>query len=86
LEKKMANGSIKDAPGIIPQPTLPNVSLDDDEGHSAGRARKLEAERAGMPISRSRSNNQFVEYDVYGGQAAYPPTVNYDVSYEDYGR
>lgn len=90
LEKKLANGSVKDVPGIIPQPTLPNVSLDDDD-LLAGK-RKLEAERRG---GQGRAKREFVEYDVY---PAYPPTVEYAPapaprpalrpydSYEEYGR
>ncbi|KAK1921818.1 putative vacuole protein [Papiliotrema laurentii] len=89
LEKKLANGSVKDVPGIIPQPTLPNVSLDDDD-LLAGK-RKLEAERRG---GQGRAKREFVEYDVY---PAYPPTVEYAPapaprpalrpydSYEEYG-
>lgn len=82
LEKKLANGSIKDVPGIIPQPTLPNVSLDDDEmGRAASRKqRKLEAERGGAAAKR-----EYVEYEISKEQIpAYQPTLDYDQPYRGY--
>ena len=63
MEKKLANGSIKDVPGIIPQPPLPNVSLDDDVGKKRDKRDHVE--------QRAREH---VEYEVYPG---YPPTLDY---------
>lgn len=79
----MANGSIKDVPGIIPQPTLPNVSLDEDDLARTRKARKLEAERN---VGVTRAPREYVEYEVYNGQVAYPPTLEYNQPYDDFGR
>jgi len=82
LEKKVANGSIKDVPGIIPQPTLPNVSLDDD---TVGQ-RKHFADRKG---SARAAKKEYAEYEVYNSAGlGYPPTLDYAQPYqtEEYGR
>ncbi|EIW71060.1 hypothetical protein TREMEDRAFT_42550 [Tremella mesenterica DSM 1558] len=52
LEKKMANGEFRNAKGEIvsasvPQPTLPNVSLDDDDDYSRA---KRKADKAGLQL------------------------------------
>ena len=83
MEKKMANGSYKGgkddelaaAAAAFPQPTLPNVSLDDDD---YGLKRKLEAERNSARGVR-RQKTDMVEYDEY--TPSYPPT-DYAVPYE----
>jgi hypothetical protein len=82
MEKKLANGSIKDVPGIIPQPTLPNVSLDDD---MVGR-RKIESDRK---VSQRMAKKEHAEYEVYNAAGlGYPPTLDYAQPYqgEEYGR
>jgi hypothetical protein len=89
LEKKMANGSIKDVPGIIPQPTLPSISLDDDD-MSRKTQRKMDAER-GRGGAR-QATKEYVEYEVYNSAGlGYPPTLDYAppaqvYEYEQYGR
>ena len=81
MEKKLANGSIKDVPGIIPQPTLPNVSLDDDSlGRKAGSSRKGSARTV---------KKEYAEYEVYNAAGlGYPPTLDYAQPYqsEEFGR
>ena len=84
----MANGSIKDAPGVIPQPTLPSISLD-DEDMGRRRQRKLDAERGG---GVRPAKKEYAEYEVYNAAGlGYPPTLDYAqpaqvYEYEQYGR
>jgi len=92
MEKKMAHGGARNStgemvPGITPQPTLPDVKLDDDS--PASRA-KRKAERAGMDMPAQARGYEATElYDRYGG---YPSTVEYDPGYrlpyagDEYGR
>ncbi|ODO07757.1 hypothetical protein I350_03335 [Cryptococcus amylolentus CBS 6273] len=71
-------GSAKESMGGLPQPTLPQVSLDDDEGDTASRARS-KAERAGLHVPNAfdpSANASYGSYDVYEPSGAYA---------EDYG-
>ena len=68
LEKKLAQGSIKDAPGVIPQPTLPNVSLDDDDYKVT-----KEAMRPRQPVVRSKSKDTLGDYGSFA--PGYPPSM-----------
>lgn len=85
LEKKLAGkpGSVKDMPaGSIPQPTLPDVRLNDDD--VAGL--KIQPSRS----STRKSDKQYAEYEVYGARSAgYPPAPDYkppyDRGYDEYG-
>lgn len=86
LEKKLAGkpGSVKDMPaGSIPQPTLPDVRLNDDDVASL----KIQPSRS----STRKSDKQYAEYEVYGARSAgYPPAPDYkppyDRGYDEYGR
>ena len=91
LEKKLANGSYRPSKGEtmpnMPQPTLPNVSLEDDDDDYRLKS-KLEAEQGRSGVRRQKTD--VMEYDIYGGAAPdYPPTsessypymVNYDERY-----
>ena len=78
----MINGSYKgdELKGSFPQPTLPDVSLDDDD---YGLQRKLEAEKRSARGVR-RQNTDIVDYDVYNGAGqAYPPVLPYEGNYDD---
>ena len=81
----MANGSYKggkddDFKGSFPQPTLPDVSLDDDD---YGLQRKLEAEKRSARGVR-RQNTEVVEYDIYGGAApSFPPALPYEGNFDE---
>ena len=82
LEKKAngGRGGKGELPGAIPQPTLPDVSLDDDD---EGLKRKMDAER-GVGVKRGMTD----EFDPYG--AGYPPTLEYNQpyvgGYDQFGR
>ncbi|ORX35903.1 hypothetical protein BD324DRAFT_581368 [Kockovaella imperatae] len=82
IEKKMAHGMYKGggkddelaaAAAAFPQPTLPNVSLDDDD---YGLKRKLEAERRSARGVR-RQKTDVVEYEVYGSDYNLPYESNF---------
>lgn len=85
MEKKMAQAGTKNTGGEIPQPTLPNVSLD-DEDESAMRI-KGRGDRPG-------SGGRLMKHDSYDEYAQdYPPNA-YELPYGggglsyggDYGR
>ncbi|WVQ98312.1 hypothetical protein IAU59_005435 [Kwoniella sp. CBS 9459] len=90
LEKKLAQGGIKNAKGelvtgAIPQPTLPQIDLEDDR--ISERAR-IKAERSGLDVPPRPSPGSSVGGSGYG----YPPGGDYgvygqnSVGYqEDYG-
>ncbi|WVR04843.1 hypothetical protein IAU60_001855 [Kwoniella sp. DSM 27419] len=87
LEKKMAQGGIKNAKGevmtgVIPQPTLPQIDLDDDGVGSAARARrKAERGRLDIPSRVSPASSVYEyppgEYGVYA-----PGSIGYQ---DDFG-
>ncbi|OCF44796.1 hypothetical protein I317_01285 [Kwoniella heveanensis CBS 569] len=91
LEKKLAQGGIKNAKGeiitgAIPQPTLPQIDLDDD--NMSERATRIKAERSGQDVPSRPSPGPSVGGSGYG----YPPGGEYgvygenSVGYqEDYG-
>lgn len=77
MEKRAANGDVKlgkgdDALIGLPQPTLPSISLDDDE-LSMRAERKAKA--AGVDSTR-----EYETYEVYTA-----PTVPYERGYSMYG-
>ncbi|WVQ79839.1 hypothetical protein IAT38_001939 [Cryptococcus sp. DSM 104549] len=73
----------KDGMGMMPQPTLPQVSLDDTD--DAMYRAKMKAERAGMDVPVTRVGGDGYD-DVYGGGAGQMPAgYEYPPPGADYG-
>lgn len=77
MEKRAANGDMKKYKGddlgpAVPQPTLPSISLDDDD--LAMRA-KRKAQKAGLDTQM-----EYESYEVYNA-----PTLAYERGYSPYG-
>lgn len=87
LEKKLAQGGTKNAQGeliqgVVPQPTLPDVSLDEEDYRSSKR--KMEASKyddTGIYPSPSPSGS----LDVYKAYGQHPPQLGYEQPYQSGG-
>jgi len=78
LEKKLANGEIRNSKGeviapSVPQPTLPSISLDDDDLNGP-------LKRNDRDSPTDYESNETYERDYTG----YPPKVEYDRGYMPY--